>query len=231
MNAASATLVLYLRGYALSTTFRDSQRLVLVLFLLSSALWAQTDFITILLDITESSTPCQVGVIFSTVFDQLARFSIEQFLLWAMAARDGTKLSMTQLISQAVVLIRFLAGAVFIGFTRPQTDNFCVAATSALPVGIMVPALDAAIIALLVIRAYSAGGIAKRNNGGNGIEADRARAVMSVLLGFAFWTAVSPEDGELLNAGLTPQRPASRCCSALKLSPWQSEQPSPLAAC
>ena len=190
LNAASAALVLYLRGYGLAAVFRDSQRLVLVLFLLSAALWAQIDFITILLDTTTSSTPCQIGTIVSTIFDQFARFSIQQFLLWALNTGNGEKLPVMQLIPQVLVLARFLAGAVFIGFTRPQTDTFCVATTSALPVGILVTALDGVIILLLVIRAYSVGGVAKENHGGRGVEAERARALMCVLLGLVFWTGV-----------------------------------------
>ena len=189
MNAASAALVLYLRGYGLAAAFRDSQRLVLVLFLLSAALWAQIDFITVLLD-TSTSMPCQIGIIFSTVFDQFARFSVEQFLLWALNDNSGGKLSVAQLIPQVLVLVRFLAGAVFIGFTRPQTDTFCVATTSALPVGILVTALDGVIILFLVIRAYSVGGVAKENRDGKGGDADRARALMAVLLGLVIWTGV-----------------------------------------
>jgi hypothetical protein len=189
LNAASAALILYLRGYGLAAAFRDSQRLVLVLFLLSAALWAQIDFITVLLD-TSTPMPCQIGIIFSTVFDQFARFSVEQFLLWALNDNGGGKLSVTQLIPQVLVLVRFLAGAVFIGFTRPQTDTFCVATTSALPVGILVTALDAVIILLLVIRAYSVGGVAKENGDGKGIDADHARALMAVLLGLVIWTGV-----------------------------------------
>ncbi|KAK5663098.1 hypothetical protein OQA88_6514 [Cercophora sp. LCS_1] len=109
VNAAAAALFLYTKGHG-SAIFRDSQRLVLVLFLFSAALWAQIDFITILLDVT------------ATVFDQLARFSIEQYLVWAM--NNGSKPTVYQMIPQFIVLGRFVAGAVFTGFTRPQTDTF-----------------------------------------------------------------------------------------------------------
>jgi hypothetical protein len=190
LNAASAALVLYLKGHGLGSIFRDSQRLVLIIFLLSAALWAQIDFITILLDVSRSPTSCQVGIIFSTVFDQFARFSIEQFLLWGLNNSNGAKLSAIQLIPQVLVLARFLGGAVLTGFTRPQTDTFCVATTSAPPVGILVTALDGLIILLLIIRAYSAGGAAKENRDSKGNDADRARALMSVVLGLVFWTGV-----------------------------------------
>ncbi|KAJ4293878.1 hypothetical protein N0V88_005392 [Collariella sp. IMI 366227] len=190
LNAASAAFVLYLRGYGLGAVFRDSQRLVLILFLLSAALWALTDFVSILLNTTSSSTPCQIGIIFSTVFDQFARFSIEQFLLWALSNNNGSKIPVIQWISQLLVVARFLAGAVFIGFTRPQTDSFCVPTTSARPVGIVVTALDGVIILFLLIRAYSAGGAAKDNRTATVAELGRARALISVLVGLLFWTGV-----------------------------------------
>ncbi|KAK4103316.1 hypothetical protein N658DRAFT_445927, partial [Parathielavia hyrcaniae] len=191
LNAAAAALVLYLRGCGLASLLRDSQRLVLVLFLLSAALWAQLDFITILLDVSTSPTPCQIGIIFSTVFDQFARFSIEQFLIWALNASNGAKSSIIQLIPQLLVVARFLAGAVLIGFTRPQTDTFCVTTTSAPPLGVLVASLDVVIILLLVLRAYFAGRLAKDDGGGRGNDADRARALMLVVLGLAFWTGTS----------------------------------------
>ncbi|KAL1842232.1 hypothetical protein VTJ49DRAFT_5710 [Mycothermus thermophilus] len=181
LNAASAAIVLYFKGYGLATLFRDSQRLVLVLFLVSAALWAQIDFVSLLLDVSTSSMPCQIGIIFSTVFDQLARFSIEQFLLWAFHNHNGAKLSVMQMAAQALVLARFAAGAVFAGFTRPQTDDFCVATTSALPVGIAVAGLDGVIVLLLLIQAKSSGAPA----------GDRAWALMAVLLGLGFWTGTS----------------------------------------
>ncbi|VBB79979.1 Putative protein of unknown function [Podospora comata] len=178
--AASAALVLYINGHG-AAVFRDSQRLVLVLFLISSALWAAIDFATTLIDTTGSSMPCQIGVIFASIFDQLARFSIEQFLLWALNSNKGGKLSVVQLLPQILVLARFLAGAVFVGFTRPQTDDYCLATTSALPVGVAVLALDAIIIVLLIQKAYSSGGAAKTNS----------RSLTSVLLGLICWTAAS----------------------------------------
>lgn len=178
--AASAALVLYINGHG-AAVFRDSQRLVLVLFLISSALWAAIDFVTTLIDTTGSSMPCQIGVIFASIFDQLARFSIEQFLLWALNSNKGGKLSVVQLLPQILVLARFLAGAVFVGFARPQTDDYCLATTSALPVGVAVLALDAIIIVLLIQKAYSSGGAAKTNS----------RSLTSVLLGLICWTAAS----------------------------------------
>ncbi|KAK0742489.1 hypothetical protein B0T21DRAFT_434835 [Apiosordaria backusii] len=193
--AASAALVLYINGHG-AAVFRDSQRLVLVSFLISSALWATIDFVTTLVDTTGSSMPCQIGVIFASIFDQLARFSIEQFLLWALNTNKGGKLSVMQLLPQILVLVRFLAGAVFVGFTRPQTDDFCLATTSALPVGVAVLTLDAVIIVLLIQKAYSTGGAAKRNS----------KSLTTVLLGLICWTAASI----VMLLGITTIPPAAR---------------------
>ncbi|KAK0617401.1 hypothetical protein B0T14DRAFT_268795 [Immersiella caudata] len=182
VNAAAAALFLYTKGHG-SAIFRDSQRLVLILFLLSAALWAQIDFVTILLNVTRSSMSCQVGIIFATVFDQLARFSIEQYLVWAM--NHGQKPTVWQMVPQFVVLGRFVAGAVFAGFTRPQTDTFCVATSSTFPVAVVVIVLDVVTLLLLTARAFSSAKEVKQD------ELARRVSHKLVLLGFAIWTASS----------------------------------------
>ncbi|KAK1755684.1 hypothetical protein QBC47DRAFT_193301 [Echria macrotheca] len=186
VNAASAALFLYTKGHG-SSLFRDSQRLVLVLFLLSAALWAQIDFITVILDITKSSMPCQVGIIFATVFDQLGRFWIEQYLVWAM--NDGSKPTVMHMVPQFLVLGRFVAGAVFAGFTRPQTDTFCVATSSAFPVAVVVIVLDVVILLALTARAFSSlpdTGVLNKDS-----ELARRLSLKLILLGVAIWTASS----------------------------------------
>jgi hypothetical protein len=181
VNAAAAALFLYTKSHG-SAIFRDSQRLVLILFLLSAALWAQTDFVAILLNVTRSSMSCQIGIIFATVFDQLARFSIEQYLVWAM--NHGRKPTVWQMVPQFVVLARFVAGAVFAGFTRPQTDSFCVATSSTFPVAVVVIVLDVVTLLLLTARAFSSAKEVKQD------ELVRRVSHKLVLLGFAIWTAV-----------------------------------------
>ncbi|KAK0709590.1 hypothetical protein B0T26DRAFT_805265 [Lasiosphaeria miniovina] len=187
LNAAISALVLFIKGHG-TTVFRDGPRLVLLLFLFSSALWAQIDFITIIIDTSKSSMPCQIGIVFSTIFDQLARFSIEQYLLWAMSS-ISTKLTVAQMVPQLLVLVRFVAGAVFVGFTRPQTDAFCLATSSSLPVAILVIALDAVILLLLFWRAFSTGLVANIQKRGSG--SGRSKALMLIMLGLAVWTATS----------------------------------------
>ncbi|KAK3316369.1 hypothetical protein B0H66DRAFT_292956 [Apodospora peruviana] len=184
-NAASAALFLYCRGHG-SAIFRDGQRLVLIIFLLSAALWAQIAFISVLLDVSTTSMPCQVATIFATIFDQLARFSIEQYMLWAM--NTGSQVSAIQLIPQLLVLGRLIAGGVFVGFTRAQTDTFCVATSSVVPIAIVVIALDVVILLLLGVRAMTSGLVANMKKGP---DSGRSKGLMFVMLGFAIWTATS----------------------------------------
>lgn len=184
VNAASAALFLYIRGHG-SAIFRDGPRLVLITFLLSAALWAQIDFITTVVD-TTATTSCQVGIIFTTFFDQLARFSIEQYLLWAI--NSGTKSGLQQILPQALLGVRFVLGMVFVGFSRPLFDPVCVPHSSVLPLAILVVALDAVIIAGLAGLAFSAGLVTdvRENRAG----AARSKSILLVIVGSAIWTAV-----------------------------------------
>lgn len=185
VNAASAALFLNVRGHG-SSVFRDGKRLVLVLFLLFAVLWGQVDFITILIDPTATQS-CQVGVIFTTIFDQLARFSIEQHLLWVI--NDGAPKSVVQYIVQGTLAGRLILGAVFVGLSKPQFDTVCVPLSSAPIVAIIVIVTDVVIISLLAGRAIAAGTFGKVQNGGQ--EGARAKAVIAVLIGLVIWIAVS----------------------------------------
>ena len=188
VNAASAALFLYLNGNG-SAIFRDGLRLVLVIFLLSSALWAQVGFIATVIDSTDSTMPCQIGVIFTSLFDQLGRFSIEQYLLWAMNSGGGGKLALGQLIPQLVVLARFVAGLVFVGFSRPQVDSVCVPMSSMSPIAAVVIGLDGFIIAMLAARAFMTGIVSDIQESKS--SAGRSKLVVLVMVGFAIWTGVS----------------------------------------
>lgn len=185
-NAASAALFLYIRGHG-SSIFRDGLRLVLITFLLTSALWAQIDFITTVIDTTSGTTSCQLGLIFSTLFDQLGRFAVEQYLLWAMVTPGKT--SVGQIISQVLIAARFVAGGVFVGFTRPQVDTFCVARSSVMAVAIAVIALDGVVIVSLAARAIMTGLVADIQQGK--ASSARSKSILAVMVGFVIWTAVS----------------------------------------
>jgi hypothetical protein len=183
VNAASAALFLNTKGHG-STIFRDGLRLVLVIFLLTSALWAQVDFITTIID-PASKTACQIGIIFSTLFDQLARFAIEQFLLWATTT--GGRLSVLEVIPQILLLGRFIVGATLVGFSKPQTGTFCVASTTSMPLAIAVISLDVVLILALIARSFNVG----RAQGSKSTDSERRRPILLIIIGLAVWTGVS----------------------------------------
>lgn len=185
VNAASAALFLNVRGHG-SSIFRDGKRLVLVIFFLSAALWAQIDFITIIIGST-GATSCQVGVIFTTLFDQLARYTVEQYLLWVLNA--GTGAGVGQYLPQGLLFGRFILGAVFVGFSRQQVDTVCVPVSSILALAIAVIAVDAAVLAVLAARAVSVGLFKNMSAGGQ--ESARGKAVVAMLIGLVIWMAVS----------------------------------------
>lgn len=184
VNSASAGLFLNVKGHG-SSIFRDGKRLVLVLFLLSAALWAQIDFITTLIDPTATAS-CQLGVIFLTIFDQLARFSVEQHLLWVI--NDGMKPGALQYILQALLAARLVLGGVFVGLSKPEFNTVCVPVSSILIVAIITVIMDAVIIVGLAAKAISAGVFGKMQDGGQ--ASSRGKAVVAVLAGLVIWMGV-----------------------------------------
>jgi hypothetical protein len=186
VNASSAALFLFTRGHG-SSIFRDGLRLVLITFLFSSALWAQIDFITTVLDTTSGTISCQIGLIFSTLFDQMGRFAMEQYLLWAMVTPG--KSSAGGMITQVFIAARFIVGGVFVGFTRPQVDTFCVARSSLMPVALTVIALDGVIIVSLAARALMTGLVEDARK--RKASSPRSKCIVFVMAGFVIWTAVS----------------------------------------
>ncbi|ERT01110.1 hypothetical protein HMPREF1624_02349 [Sporothrix schenckii ATCC 58251] len=185
VNAASAALLLHVSSHR-GTVFRDGQRLVLTTFLLGATLWAQTDFISILINTTAASS-CQVGIIFSTLFDQLARVSIEQYLLWAI--NKGAKSGVQQMALQALIVSRFVVGCVFVAFSRPQFNPACVPMSSMMPVAVVVVVLDFVLIAALAIIAVTAGLL--RDARGGSADAGPSKAILLVIVAFAIWTGTS----------------------------------------
>lgn len=162
-------------------------------FLLSSALWAQIDFITTLIDPTATAS-CQVGVIFTTIFDQLARFSIEQHLLWVI--NDGRKAGALQYILQALLAARFVLGGVFVGLSKSEFNTVCVPLSSVLVVAIITVIVDAVIMVGLAGQAISAGVFRKVQDGGQ--ASTRGKAVVAVLIGLVIWMGVSKPLSPLL---------------------------------
>jgi hypothetical protein len=190
VNAASAALFLYVKGHG-STIFRDGLRLVLITFLAGSALWAQVDFIATVIDPTATSG-CQVAILFSTAFDQIARVSMEQFILWAINSNAG-KPNMLALITQLLLALRFIAGAVLVGFSRPQFNPVCVARTEVVPIGGAVVGLDVVLVLVLAAMAFSVGAVNESSHPQSGVV--RGRGLLFTIVGFGIWTGVSKSIG------------------------------------
>lgn len=92
------------------------------------------------------------------------------------------------MVLQALVVTRFVAGAVFVGFSRPQFDPVCVPMSSMMPVAIVVIVLDAVLIVTLAVMAVMAGLLSEVREGGS--DAGRSKSILLVIVAFALWTAV-----------------------------------------
>ena len=183
LTAASGALLIYINGHG-GTILQDGRRLVLALFLFFSALWALADFVNLMIN---SSVACQSVLVFSSASDQLARVTLEQFLLWSVG--NASKVTAERLITQGILAVRLVAGGVLVGFTRPDFAPVCVAQTSLFPVSIVVLALDALLIGVLIIR-----GLGKSRETQPGIASmrkERSKALMFTAIGLLLWTAVS----------------------------------------
>ncbi|THV55557.1 hypothetical protein BGAL_0006g00090 [Botrytis galanthina] len=183
LQAATGALLIYARGHG-SNVFKDGRRLVLVLFLLFSVLWAQIGFLELLMPTTGTGV-CQVGLIFTTGFDQLARVAIEQFLLWSIG--HGMKITVIRAILQGLLVVRLIVGGVLVGITRPQFSPTCVAETSIIPVAIVVLVMDLIIVGALLVQAGSLGMFGDRRED----RKVQSRALLLIIAGFAVWTVTS----------------------------------------
>jgi hypothetical protein len=197
VNAASAAVFLFVKGNG-TTVFKDGPRLVLVSFLASAALWAQVDFIATIIDPT-SRSGCQIAVVFVSAFDQVARVSLEQYLLWAV--NDGMRMSAASFLPQGLLFVRFILGAFFVGLQRPLFSPVCVQTTQVLPVAITVVAVDFVLILAIIGRMLSSGlirEIQRREFGGV-----RAKGLVFTVVAFAAWTGVRRPHSKLSEPLLT----------------------------
>lgn len=123
------------------------------------------------------------------VADQLARVSLEQFLLWSIAR--GTRISPVAFVMQGVLLLRLVAGGILVGFSRPSFEPTCVAQTTLLPSSIVVLCLDLIIIGFLIIRAMSLGMFKDLRDKKSSSKKQQSKAFILTVAGFLVWTAVS----------------------------------------
>ncbi|KAI0419337.1 hypothetical protein F5X98DRAFT_75300 [Xylaria grammica] len=184
-NAASAALVLYVKGHG-SAIYRDGLRLVLILFLLTSISWALVEFLATLIDPSATST-CQVAVIFSSLFDQFGRAFVEQYLTWAV--RKGDNKTPFSLLPQILVFGRFFVGIAFTAVTRTQFKPTCAPISSIRAVSFTTIALDAAIIGLLAAQAFSSGTTGKGPDSHSTTLGNKAARL--IVVGLALWWGTS----------------------------------------
>lgn len=136
---------------------------------------------------TQSSSACQVTLGFASAFDQLARVSFEQFLLWA--AFQGPKLTLGTFLPQTVIILRFILGGVFVGLQRPQLQPVCLSYTLLLPLGITVVVVDAVLTVMFMIKVNWTGNNVAAFAKDQGVSRDKK--LVLVIAGFGVWTAVS----------------------------------------
>ncbi|KAI0601939.1 hypothetical protein F4775DRAFT_290977 [Biscogniauxia sp. FL1348] len=184
-TAASATSVIYIKGNG-SAVFRDGLRLVLILFLISSTSWAFVEFLSVLIEPTATSI-CQTAVVFSSIFDQLGRVFVEQYLVWALQ-KNGEK-SVFSILPQILVLGRLILGITFAALTRTGFNPTCVPVSQVQAVSITTIALDAAILLLLAIRSFGSG--PAKGSQDDGQVTDRSKAVNFIVIGLAIWMGTS----------------------------------------
>ncbi|KAI1175913.1 hypothetical protein F4777DRAFT_294097 [Nemania sp. FL0916] len=184
-NAAVAALVLYVKGHG-SAIYRDGLRLVLVLFLFTSSSWAFVEFLATLIDPSAKST-CQAAVVFSSLFDQLGRIFVEQYLVWATPKGD-TK-TVFSLVPQILVFGRVFVGIAFTAVTRTQFKPTCAPVSSKWAVAITVITLDAVILSLLTIQVFS-GASARKTTVQNPAVSTR-NVIFLVVAAVAVWWGTS----------------------------------------
>lgn len=185
-SAGFGTAALYLRAGGTSSPFRDGPRLALVAFLASAFLWALAGFIATLID-PGASAACQVAIAFAAAFDQLAKTMLEEFLFWSIKAEAEATVGI--LLPQAVIFIRLVLGAVFVGVQRPQFSPVCVATNLVVGLGVAILVADALIALMLLFRASSVGIF--RDLSEKTANRARGRALIVITLALPVWTAVS----------------------------------------
>ncbi|KFY15457.1 hypothetical protein V492_01975 [Pseudogymnoascus sp. VKM F-4246] len=187
LQTAISSFVIYISGHG-STIFQDRRRLVLITFILSSALWAQIGFINFLIP-SRSANICQGTIATSTFFDQAARTLSGAFLLWTVARVSKSPAERYGL--GFLIGARAVSGIVFVVFTRQQFAPLCVPRSSELPVSILVIGLDTIIIGLVTIRIFTLGFWGSSNGMQSTSNKEHGKALVLFTVGFAIWTGTS----------------------------------------
>ncbi|KAK1244629.1 hypothetical protein MKX07_003428 [Trichoderma sp. CBMAI-0711] len=178
LTASTAILLFFVKA-SRSPLLRNELRLALSFFLASSAIWAFIELGASL--VHQPTSTCQTLILFATVFDQVARVSVEQFFLWAF--NGGIKSSTMSLALQGALLVRFVLGAIFVAVQRPQFDPVCVASNMLLPVGVIVMTADMGMFGVLATKAL----LARRDYSGPA----QSKTLIFFTAAFGIWTGLS----------------------------------------
>lgn len=138
---------------------------------------------------TQSASTCQVALGFASAFDQLARVSFQQFLLWA--AVRGPRLSLGTCVPQGIIVIRFVLGGVFVGLQRPQLQPVCLSYTLLLPLGIAVVVVDGVLVLAFLAKVNWGGKSGLSLGKDPDSDLTRDKKLMLTIIAFGVWTAVS----------------------------------------
>lgn len=185
MCAASGTVLFHLRGGA-SSLIRGGLRLVLAGFLLSVSLWAVDGVIGSFIS-DGSYTACQIAVALASAFDQIARISLEEYLLWAI--KHDLRAALGIWLPQILIFLRFILGGILVGVHRPQMAPICVATVLLWQIGVAVAIADATVVLMLLTKASSVGIF--RDLKVDGPIGFRARGLTFTTIALGLWIAVS----------------------------------------
>ena len=177
---ASTSSFVQSNGYA---ALRSGHTLFFAVFLVAATSWAFTDFIAMTVD-DSANVNCQVAITFASSFDQISRTALEQGLLGII--NNGAKMSWRPLAIQVAILIRFVIGGVLVGVQRSQFYPVCVARTSILPLGIVLPIVDLLVTISLLWLAFDTGVLAQQT-----YPTHRKRFSASIIVGNSIWTVMS----------------------------------------
>lgn len=131
---------------------------------------------------------CQTTLTVTTIFDQMARVGVEQFLLWSVG--NGTKVTA---VLQVMLFLRLVGGGVLVGFTKPQFAPACVAQIAVPAIPIIIISLDAIIVGVLFILAVSSGMLKGMKGKRSDPRRQQSKALVLSIIGLGLWTMVGPQ--------------------------------------
>lgn len=146
LHAAQSSFYATLRGHV-RTLPLYRRRVLLLSFLLTVSLYALGQFVVLLL---LEDTPCQVAVVFSTIFDQLSRVLAFAFVAGKITEETHHKFEKVGLYG--AILLRFLLGAVIVGFTRIQFIPVCFASPQVIAPNYVQIGYDGLLIIYFILR-------------------------------------------------------------------------------